>query len=133
VPVPDALNDEQRGYWSKFIMRERDVELAFKNLPAEENRPGLEVAEYSAYYNGFEFMGMHLDRAVGVLDAEQSMAEQGSDAWLWLKDQRDRIEVMKRHRHRTEDVFPGVGEWNFDEPNNAKSGEIVTADEADPA
>jgi len=44
-----------------------------------------------------------------------------------------KIEVMKRHRHRTEDVFPGVGEWNFDDPNYAKSGEIVTADEADPA
>ena len=42
-----------------------------------------------------------------------------------------KIEVMKAHRHEVEDIFPDVGEWNFDEPTYSKSGEMITAEEAE--
>ncbi|MDA0991964.1 MAG: hypothetical protein O3A51_14585, partial [Verrucomicrobia bacterium] len=220
VPKPDALTDDERGYWSQYIMGERDPELAFKNLLAEENRVMLEPNQYAPYYNGFEFMALYFDRAVRTLDEELQNADIASTAGRLLLDQRDRIEffgclfknhlhvtgtqwvldgfadnpnphkasmkrekkrlydmidgeiancermlelmanaqapllamgdeetytlprnvpeqltlkiaVMRRHRSEVEEIFPGVGEWNFDKPTYSKSGDIITADDAE--
>ncbi|MFC1452639.1 hypothetical protein ACFLSJ_04760 [Verrucomicrobiota bacterium] len=220
VPVPAALSKREREYWSSCIMKERDVELAFRTLMAEENRSCMDLAEYASFYNGFELMAGHFERAVELLDTALGKARQGGPARRWLRDQRDRIElfgclfrnqlhvtgvqwvldafadnpspnkaamkrekkrlydmidgeiancrrmiellkepiapllamgneetynlprnvpallaekvkVMRRHRHRVEEVFPGVDEWNFDEPTYSKSGEVITAEDAE--
>lgn len=94
VPEPSALDEEERGYWSRYIMKDRDLELAFRSLMAEENRVTFMPEQYEPYYNGLELIAKHFDRAVAVLDEELSLMPPRARGRRWLRDQRDRIEFF---------------------------------------
>jgi hypothetical protein len=220
VPNPDSLTDEERNYWSEFLMMERDENLAFQTLMAEENRRMFKPNEYAPFYNGLEFAAAYFARAIRALDSKLPKMPPDTSEWNQMKDQRDRIEffgclfktqlhatgiqwvldsyvgrpdvdkvhatrekkrlydmidgeiancermielldnplapllmtgdeeaytlprnvpellgrkikAMKAHRHEVEEIFPGVGDWKFDEVTYSKSGDMITADEAE--
>jgi hypothetical protein len=95
VPVPAKLDADERGYWSQHIMKDRDLELGFRNLFAAENRILFDVPEYHFYYDALESMDLYLAHGMQVLDASLKSAPAGSEAAVWLKDQRDRLEMFR--------------------------------------
>ena len=95
VPDPARLTAEERGYWSEFVMKDRDMELGFRTLFACENRIMFSLPDYHWYYDALEVMDQYLKRGISRLDQQLKVAEQGSDAWVWLKDQRDRLDMFR--------------------------------------
>ncbi len=219
VPVPSALNAEERGYWSQYSMKDRDLELSFRTLLVDENKPALTVDQYASRYDPLEQQQDQFKRAIASLEKELKTAKKKSTAWAYLKDQRDRIdmlasllrcelhavgvqwvidrftghpeqdnwaqprekqrlyemidweiencrhiiellkkpiaplivtgkestyalpqnipellekkmEIMQRHRHRVEEIFPGVSIKGYQALSYAEDGRIITAEEA---
>jgi hypothetical protein len=95
VPFPQKLDADERGYWSQFVMKDRDPELGFRTLFAAEDRLLFTVPEYHSYYDALESMDLYLSQGIRGLDMALSTAVSGSNAATWLKDQRDRIEMFR--------------------------------------
>ncbi len=94
VPVPAALDAEERGYWSAHAIKDRDLELGFRTLLASENTVLYALPEYAWRTDGLEAMQLYFGRALRTLDA--ACAQPGTDAThlAWLRDQRDRIDMF---------------------------------------
>ncbi|MCE9614237.1 MAG: hypothetical protein K8T26_08170 [Lentisphaerae bacterium] len=94
VPNPATLTDEERGYWSQFVMKDRDLELGFRTLFAAENRVLFHLPEYHWYYDALESMDYYLTRGVQTLDASLAAETGAGDVRIWLQDQRDRLDML---------------------------------------
>ena len=76
------------------MLTDRDFEMGYRKLLVGQNQPMLLPDQFAAMYNGYEMSQQYFSRAVSTLDAELSKTEKGSSAWIWLKDQRDRIDML---------------------------------------
>ncbi|MCE9613950.1 MAG: hypothetical protein K8T26_06705 [Lentisphaerae bacterium] len=95
VPDPARLSAEERGYWSSFVMKDRDPELGFRTLFACENRVMFSLADYHWYYDALEVMDQYLSHGIAGLDRQLTIAPSGAEAWVWLRDQRDRLAMFR--------------------------------------
>lgn len=94
VPAPSALSAEERGYWSQYSMKDRDLELSFKTLLVDENKPALSIDQYASRYDPLEQQQQEFQRAIGALEKELKTAKKRTAAWTYLQDQRDRIDML---------------------------------------
>jgi hypothetical protein len=95
VPDPARLTGEERGYWSEFVMKDRDMKLGFRTLFACENRIMFSLPDYHWYYDALEVMDQYLTHGINGLDRRLAALEKGAPAGVWMKDQRDRMDMLR--------------------------------------
>ena len=76
----------------RFVVTEDVLEYA---LADRYIKKCLMLTDYHWYYDALEVMDQYLKRGISRLDQQLKVAEQGSDAWVWLKDQRDRLDMFR--------------------------------------
>jgi hypothetical protein len=76
-------------------MKDRDMELGFRTLFACENRIMFSLPDYHWYYDALEVMDQYLAHGINGLDRRLAALEKGAPSGVWLKDQRDRMDMLR--------------------------------------